>query len=160
MLTKTTISAVRALIYLGKQASATPAAPRMIAEQLGESPTYLAKVTHLLARAGVLRTQRGVAGGVMLNRRPEEITLRAIVEACQGAILGDFGGSPDADLEDACAFHHAGVELHEAIVDILSGWTLARLLKRPCPTTDRLNERCLLMLGSFAVLREGEKHND
>ncbi len=160
MLTKTTISAVRTLIYLGQRASAVPAAPRLIAEELGESPTYLAKVTHLLARAGILRTQRGVAGGVMLHRRPEEVSLLTVVEACQGAILADFYDATEKDLEHACAFHQAGVELHQAIADVLSRWTLACLLKNPCPSVKHLSERCLLMQGSFAVLKDGEKHDD
>lgn len=154
MLTKTTISAVRTLIYLGRQASAAPAPPRVIAEQLGESPTYLAKVTQMLARAGILRTQRGVAGGVILNRRPDEITLLAIVEACQGAILGGFCDASDpADLPHACAFHQAGLELHGAIVGVLSRWTLARLLEKPYPTAKHLHERCLVRAGLFSVAR-------
>jgi Rrf2 family protein len=154
VLTKTTISALRTLIHLGQRTSASPASPRLIAERLGESPTYLAKVAGLLARSGIVRAQRGVAGGVFLNRRPEEITLLAVVEACQGAILGDFCGDSE-DLEHACAFHHAGVELHRAIVGVLSRWTLADLLEKPCPTAEDLQARCLLTSGSFAALKTG-----
>ncbi len=157
MLTKTTISALRTLIHLEQRASAAPAAPRSIAEHLGESPTYLAKVTQLLARAGILRAQRGMSGGVILNRQPENVTLRAIVEACQGAILGDFCGDADGDdLENACALHHAAVELHESIVGVLERWTLADLLKKPCPTADHLHQRCLLTCGLFAATKTGD----
>ncbi len=156
MLSKTTISAVRTLIYVAERALSTPVPPKLIAERLGESPTYLAKVTQSLARAGILRSRRGVAGGVFLNRPPERITLLAIVEACQGAVLGDFcqQASPD-DLQHACAFHHAAVQLHQAITGVLSAWTLADLLEKPFPTTEHLQERCLLMSGSFAVPKTG-----
>ncbi|MDY0166718.1 MAG: Rrf2 family transcriptional regulator [Thermoguttaceae bacterium] len=160
MLTKTTISAVRTLIYLGQRVSAAPSAPRLIAEELGESPTYLAKVTHLLARAGILRTQRGMAGGVVLHRRPEEVNLLAVVETCQGAVWSDFQDASSDDLEHGCAFHRAGVELQEAIAGILSRWTLACLLEKPCPSVKHLCERCLLMQRSFAVLKDGEKQDD
>jgi len=104
-----------------------------MAEQLGESPTYLAKVARHLVKVGILRAHRGVAGGVTLNRSPDEISLLAIVEACQGAILGDFCQDAE-DFDNTCAFHQAGAELHEAIVGILSRWTLAQLLLKPCPS--------------------------
>jgi len=115
-----------------------------MAERLGESPTYLAKVVRHLVKAGILRAHRGVSGGVTLNRPPEEISLLSLVEACQGTILGDF--CQDADrLEKTCAFHQAGAELHGAVVGVLSRWTLAELLRKPCPSeTDGGQIQCLL----------------
>lgn len=144
MFTKTSISAIRALTYLGLNGTGQPISPRHMAERLGESPTYLAKVVRHLVRAGILRAHRGVSGGVTLNRLPEEISLLSIVEACQGAILGDF--CQDADrLEKTCAFHQAGAELHEATVGVLSRWTLAELLRKPCPSETYDNRiECLL----------------
>jgi Rrf2 family protein len=115
-----------------------------MAEQLGESPSYLAKVTQQLAKAGILRAHRGVSGGVTLNLPPEEITLLAVVEACQGAILADFC-EEGADLAKTCAFHQAAAELHDAIVQVLSKWTLAELLENPRPSkTLRKTVRCWL----------------
>ena len=67
MLTKTTVSAIRALIHVGLHGSGGPISPRRIAEQLGESPTYLAKVMRLLVKAGILRAHFGMAGGVVLH---------------------------------------------------------------------------------------------
>ncbi len=135
MLTKTSLSAVRASVFLGLNSSAQPWSPRAMAEHLGESPTYLAKVVRHLVRAGILRAHRGVAGGVSLKRSPGEISLRMIVEACQGTILGDFC-SDAADLSQTCAFHRAGVELHDAMVGVLSRWTLADFLNQPAPSAE------------------------
>jgi len=133
MFIKTSISAIRALTYLGLNSTGQPVSPRLMAERLGESPTYLAKVVRHLVKASILRAHRGVAGGVTFHRPPEEITLLAIVEACQGAILGDF--CHDAgEIEEPCAFCRAGAELHEAMVGILSRWTLADVLQKPCPS--------------------------
>lgn len=144
MLTKTSLSAIRALVYLGLQRDRQPVSPRAMAHQLGESPTYLAKVVRHLARAGILQAHRGVAGGMLLNRPPEEVTLLAVVEACQGAILGDFC-SAAPDLSNICALHRAGAELHEAIIGVLSRWTLADLLSQLCPSgTLRRNALCWL----------------
>jgi Rrf2 family protein len=133
MFTKTSISAIRALTYVGLNGTGQPISPRHMAERLGESPTYLAKVVRHLVKAGILRAHRGVSGGVTLNRPPDEISLLSIVEACQGAILGDFCQDAE-ELEKTCAFHQAGAELHGAIVGVLSRWTLAELLQKPCPS--------------------------
>jgi Rrf2 family protein len=144
MLTKTTLSAIRALTYLGLHRTSEPLSPRFLAEQLGESPTYLAKVMRYLVKAGILRAHRGVQGGVVLNREPERVSLLEVVEACQGAILGDFC-QEGVDLARVCALHQAGAELHNAIVDVLSRWTVSDFLAKPRPTAGTQGaERCLL----------------
>jgi Rrf2 family protein len=103
-----------------------------MAEQLGESPTYLAKVMRLLVRAGILRAHYGATGGVVLNRDPENITLLAITEACQGTLLANLCMETD-DLANACAFHQAGAELQQAVLSVMSHWTLADFLRNPSP---------------------------
>jgi Rrf2 family protein len=133
MLTNTTISAIRALVHLGLHGGGNPISPRRMAEQLGESPTYLAKVMRLLVRTGILRAHYGAAGGVVLNHVPESITLLAITEACQGTLLANLCREAD-DLASTCAFHQAGAELHQAILGVMSHWTLADFLRNPSPT--------------------------
>jgi len=133
MFTKTTRSAVRLLTHLGLEGGSEPMTPRALAERLGESPSYLAKVARDLGKAGILRSHRGVAGGVVLGHSPQEITFLAIVEACQGTILGDFC-EESADVASTCAFHQACAELHGALVSILSKWTLSQFMARPRPS--------------------------
>ena len=70
MLTKTSVSATRILIHLGLSGEEGPVSPRLMAEQMGESPSYLAKVAQQLAKAGILRAHRGVAGGLRGTPRP------------------------------------------------------------------------------------------
>lgn len=134
MLTKTTISAIRTLTYLGLQSGEkVPLSPRYLAEELGESPTYLAKVVRHLVKVGILRASRGAAGGVVLGKAPEQVTLLAIVEACQGAVLANFCEEASR-LSQTCAFHRAAAELHASIMDVLSRWTLADLVRKPAPS--------------------------
>ena len=144
MLTKTSLSAVRALLFVALHSEAQPWSPRAIAGHLSESPTYLAKVLRHLVRAGILKSYRGTAGGVSLERDPSDVSLLAIVEACQGTILRDIC-SDGADLAKTCAFHQAGAELHTAIVSVLSRWTLADFLERPGPDAAVAQDtQCLL----------------
>ncbi|MBI2839193.1 MAG: Rrf2 family transcriptional regulator [Acidobacteria bacterium] len=135
MLTQTSESAIRELIYLAQHVGADPVSPRYIATKLGLSPTYTAKVTRLLVRANILRAHKGSLGGVNLNRTPAAITMLSIVEACQGQVVGEYcQGSCDPRL--TCAFHRFSLELHQAIVDVLSRWTLADVLANPAPAAE------------------------
>lgn len=45
---------------------------------------FLLKIFRLLARAGIVESYRGVSGGYALAKRPEEITLKDVVEAVEG----------------------------------------------------------------------------
>ena len=103
--------------------------PRRIAEELGESPTYMAKVVRHMVKSRILEAEKGAKGGVRLARRPEEITLLSVVEACQGTLVGDYCRSSRPS-RTYCSFHIAALELHAAITGVLERWTLAGLLER------------------------------
>jgi Rrf2 family protein len=133
MITKTSLLATRALLCLAQDKQGVAISPRSIAVSLGESHAYMAKVLRSLVKAGILRAEHGSKGGVLLNRRPNEITLLAIVEACQGAIVGSYCEDID-DLTTTCAFHRAAVELRHSIITVLSRWDLEQLAKSPGPT--------------------------
>jgi Rrf2 family transcriptional regulator, nitric oxide-sensitive transcriptional repressor len=150
LLTRTSLSALRTLVYLGLRKEVGPLPLREIAEALKESPTYLAKVTGHLVRARVLRAHRGVLGGVTLARAPDTITLLSVVEACQGDIVGNFC-SDASDPALTCAFHQAGLELYDAVVRVLSKWTLADLLRRPFPTEKGGGVPCWIEAGSVIM---------
>jgi Rrf2 family protein len=156
LLTKTSVSAIRALIYLGRNANAV-IPPRTIAYDLGESPSYLAKILGQLAKAGILRAAKGAKGGVQLNRLPSRISLLSIVEACQGIISGNYCQS-GFDAETACAYHQASVELQQAIVAVLSRWNLSHLIERPQPEKLSCDGfACLLLESGQKTLRPGTR---
>lgn len=51
------------------------------------SPTYLSSVIQRLARGGIVRSHRGIAGGYSLARPASEISLRDLVELLEGVDL-------------------------------------------------------------------------
>src|SRR5690606_38695939 len=85
--------ASRALLSLALRGSdAGPTSVRDIAERTGLPQPYLEQILLALKGAGIVRSKRGVGGGYVLARPPEEITLGEIVAAVDGPIaLGDFG---------------------------------------------------------------------
>lgn len=133
MLTETSIAAIRVLVHLALSPEDAPVSARQFAADLGLSPSYLAKIIHLLTRAGLLSAHRGVHGGVTLARKAKQITLSEVVEVCQSPILADFC-TVEARLNQVCAFHRAMAELHDALTIVLGRWTVADLAAKPGPS--------------------------
>jgi Rrf2 family transcriptional regulator, iron-sulfur cluster assembly transcription factor len=73
--------AVRALVDLALHPGARI---REIAARTSVPAPHLTKVLQSLARAGLVETMRGRAGGTSLARDPAEIRLREVTEAVQG----------------------------------------------------------------------------
>lgn len=133
MITRTSELAIQSLVVLGLDDGDEPLSPRQLGERLGCSHSYLAKVLGMLVKADLLQSFRGAKGGVLPARPPEEITLRDVVEACQGLLVGNYCRQLDDPGFPVCAFHEAMEDVHRATVDALSRWTLADLLARPTP---------------------------
>ncbi len=85
--------ASRALLSLALHADdGGPTSVRDIADRTGLPQPYLEQILLALKGAGLVRSKRGVGGGYVLARPPEEIRLSEIVSAVDGPIVaGDFG---------------------------------------------------------------------
>ncbi len=104
--------ASRALLSLALGDDAGPTTVRHLAERTGLPQPYLEQILLSLKGAGLVRSKRGVGGGYILARRPEDITLADVVRAVDGPItLGDFG---QPHTEGACD--------HEGQCVLLSVW--------------------------------------
>jgi Rrf2 family protein len=130
MLTQTTEIAIRSLLHLALTGSREPIPLPQLAARIDVSSSYLVKVVGHLVRVGIVRSVRGVQGGVLLGRSPESISLLEVVEACQGKILGDYCEGR-AERTEVCAFHHSMLELYEELITVLSRWRLSDLVARP-----------------------------
>jgi Rrf2 family protein len=80
MFSQTVEYALRAVVHLAIY-SDRPQTAEDIAKQTKVPRAYLAKVLQSLHRAGVVRSQRGVRGGTMLSRSPEDLTILDVVNA-------------------------------------------------------------------------------
>jgi Rrf2 family protein len=89
--------ASRALLSLALDGGDTPVSVRDIATRTGLPQPYLEQILLALKGAGLVRSKRGVGGGYVLARSPDDITLGDIVSAVDGPItLGDFGAPTPA----------------------------------------------------------------
>ena len=92
----------------------------------------LAKVIHDLARADLVRTQRGHQGGVTLARPAADITVRDVYEAVEGPIIPNrcLLGSGSCDRVKGCTVHPVWRSVQAQVVQILEGVTIADLADR------------------------------
>lgn len=99
------------------------------------SKPHLAKIIQLLARAGLVQTRQGPAGGVSLGRDPGRITLREIVEAVEGSIfLNRCLVRPGECARDSfCTVHPVWGRIQAVLMRELEAVT-ARDLARGAPT--------------------------
>ena len=108
--------ACRALLSLALHRDDTgPTSVRDIAARTGLPQPYLEQILLVLKGAGLVKSKRGVGGGYVLAKSPEEIRLSDIIAAADGPItLGDFGQP-----------HQDGACDHEGHCVLLAIWNVA-----------------------------------
>ncbi len=131
--------ASRALLSLALHgATQTPTSVRDIAERTALPQPYLEQILLALKGAGLVRSKRGVGGGYVLAREPEEISLAQIVAAVDGPIVaGDFGEPHEngaCDHEGQCVLLAVWAEVGEQIRNKLQNLTLADMVTRSTGT--------------------------
>ena len=88
----------------------------------------VAKLMKLLARGGLVRSQRGAAGGYVLDRPSDGISMAEIIVALEGPIALTAcvdGASGSCEVETLCAMRGGWDKLNRAIRAALEEVTLA-----------------------------------
>jgi len=101
-----------------------------LSEETGLPAPTVQKLVSKLSAAGLLRSSRGVGGGLRLARPAAAITLADIVEAVEGPIVLTScvdEGKHDCTLEDACAVRPHWTGVNEALRGALANVPLTQL---------------------------------
>jgi Rrf2 family iron-sulfur cluster assembly transcriptional regulator len=120
--------AARALLSLALHGSDRPTSVKEIAERTALPQPYLEQILLAVKGAGLVRSKRGVGGGYVLARAPEEITLAEIVGAVEGPQLRV--DEPHDHCEGHCVLQEVWIGLSEQTRTILERVTLAELVAR------------------------------
>jgi len=99
MLSESGIYAIRACEYLAQLDSDTVFPTRKISSELGLSNEYLVKILQKLKEEGIIRSKKGAAGGVQLNRDARDITLYEIIKATNPSFLDHLDPSEIEELK-------------------------------------------------------------
>jgi len=129
MINQTVETSFRVLLFLAGQEGKQLVSLQDIHEVVGGSATYLAKVTAVLSRAGLLKSQRGATGGLQLGKEAKKITMLEVVEAAQGGSFQPFELQRCTTGKGKwCNYHRASSNLNELVTNAMRKLTLAELL--------------------------------
>ncbi len=117
MLSSSCSYGLRAVVFLAAHSSEAFVPVRRIADALAISPTFLSKVFHGLAAAGLVDTYRGPNGGVRLARPAGSISVRDVVTALDGPGLFTecVLGLPGCGEQKPCPMHAKWAEIRARI---------------------------------------------
>jgi Rrf2 family cysteine metabolism transcriptional repressor len=129
--------AIRALICLAALETPVMLSIQEIARREGIPKKFLEQVLLALNKAGVVQSMRGKAGGYVLHRTPEGITLGDIVRAVDGPIAPLRCANPDAPVKcadcvslDLCWLRPVMVDVGATVNAALERVTLADMARR------------------------------
>ncbi|MFM8272472.1 MAG: RrF2 family transcriptional regulator [Gemmata sp.] len=131
MFSRTVEYALRAVIHLAHE-SPHPRTTAQLAEATQVPKDYLAKVLQGLAEKGIVKTQRGVGGGVSLTRAPEQLTILDVVNAVEP--IERIATCPlglAAHGANLCPLHRRMDDALAAVEAALRASTLAEILADP-----------------------------
>ncbi|MDD3344806.1 MAG: Rrf2 family transcriptional regulator [Sulfurospirillaceae bacterium] len=94
LLTKASEYALLSLIIISQKN--IPQDVDTLSNQLGISKSFLAKILQSLAKEKILTSFKGAHGGFMLAKKPEELTLKTIIECAEKKRTMVFECSPSS----------------------------------------------------------------
>lgn len=134
MLSRKADYGVRAIVDIARQ----PASARVIVADIAKRQKipafYLAKIMPRLARAGIVRTTLGAAGGIALGISPDQISLLQIIEAIDGPLaLNQCSVNPtDCEHHATCSALDVWCRAQAQLNRTLAETRVSDLAARPC----------------------------
>ncbi|MBE0416767.1 MAG: Rrf2 family transcriptional regulator [Coriobacteriia bacterium] len=115
--------ALRALTAIASLPEGTTMAAGEVADRLGLPRRFVEQQITVLAKDGLVVSQRGARGGCSLARPAAEITVAEVVEALQGSVL-DVPSVTDSAVSEMWA------DAARSLKDVLGATTIAELAVR------------------------------
>lgn len=132
VITRATEYAIRTVLYLAQQPKDEIVLKKDICRTQNVTPAFLTKILQPLIKTGIVSSQRGVGGGFMLSMDPNEITLLDILQAEEGQLrLNHCLIDDDSCHRNVhCSAHDAWQEAQSEMIQVLSKYSVAVLVKR------------------------------
>ena len=122
----------RALLDLALHRGEGPVLLKDIAQRQEISPWYLEHLIAPLIAGGIIRSARGIGGGVSLARPPEQVRLSEVVQLLEGSIVPvECVSNPEVcSRSKFCVTRDIWAELKRAMNGVLESTTLQDLVER------------------------------
>lgn len=126
--------ALRIMLFLSKSGEGARIDARTISENQSVSLRFTLKILRKLTQAGLTQSFRGINGGYSLNKQLEEINLKIVIEAIDGAVhLNRCLNDPEACNKKAtasCEIHHELSRIQKMLLKELEGANFKKLLNK------------------------------
>ncbi|ASU33935.1 RrF2 family transcriptional regulator [Mucilaginibacter xinganensis] len=136
MLSKKAKYAIKALIFLAKNIDKPPLPVSKISEFEKIPRKYLEVVFLELRNAGYIFSKKGVTGGYVLSKPPEEIFLVGIVRLMDGPIARvscasafHYRSCEECLDEATCSIKQVYLKIREQELEVLSGTSIAGMIE-------------------------------
>jgi len=132
VITRATEYAIRTILYLAQQPKNEIVLKKDICRTQNVTPAFLTKILQPLIKAGIVSSQRGVGGGFLLAKDPEEINLLDILQAEEGELrlnhcLIDEG---ICHRDQHCSAHEVWHEAQDEMIRVLEKYNVAELVRK------------------------------
>ncbi|EHL17188.1 Rrf2 family protein [Peptoanaerobacter stomatis] len=122
--------ALKAVFELAMTDIDTPMSLNTISEKTDLSELYLEQIFSVLKKKGIVKSIRGVQGGYLLTRKPDEISAGEIIKALEGELspskcLIDEGY---CDMLDRCPTYMIWDRIKKSIDDVIDNTTLQDMI--------------------------------
>ncbi len=132
VITRATEYAIRTIIYLAQQPKDEIVLKKDICRTQDVTPAFLTKILQPLIKTGIVSSQRGVGGGFLLARDPEEINLLDILQAEEGELKLNHCLIDEnvCQRDQHCSAHDVWNEAQREMIKVLQKYSVAELVQR------------------------------
>ena len=131
LFTKASEYALLSLIYISQKQ--TPQDVDSLALELDIPKSFLAKILQTLAKDGLLQSFKGVKGGFILIKEPNQYTIKEIVNSAEKKDISVFecsGGVCSSNKEKNCMLMPMLINLQNKVDEFLDSITLEDIIKK------------------------------
>jgi Rrf2 family protein len=84
IITRATEYAIRAVLFMASREPGVTVLKKDICRSMKITPAFLTKILQPLIKCGIVGSQRGVGGGFLLQKKPQDISLLDVIAAEEG----------------------------------------------------------------------------
>jgi len=146
-LTRAADYGVRVMIQLTALAGNGRVSLPDLAHATGTPQSFLSKVLQSLARAGLISSRRGQLGGFHITPQGATASMRDVIEAIDGAICLNLCLIPgrSCSRKPRCPAHPVWIEAQQAMMQVLSGATIASLAAPAAPASSHAAQTSVMI---------------
>jgi len=136
-ITRETDYAIRCVLYLSSRTDRLTMVDE-ISREMATPRSFLAKILQKLAKAGIVKSFRGVKGGFQLAKEPTQITLLDVIEAIEGAIALNACAidSSACGFSGTCSVHPIWIKLRGEFNELLKQHNFAEIAETALPVNE------------------------